>query len=434
MLAHATSWRLLALFLASAAALDHNADPRDVYPMHQACNRCEFEVVDVSYLDSDSFHEKISSAREPLILVDGFGLLDGTGADLSQWPLTARSWEDLAEMFNSALFRIGDGTPAEGALPNAESPYPEVEESLGFFVMMTSSDEQRERASGEAPTPRTVFQFGQVPSVFTLEGSGDGTANGVEQILQDCWRQDAAIATAIPFAKPLHENGRVACALLSLVRKPLWLDGALVTNAALLLGNRGSGIGYHEHSSAINALTSGEKFWVIESRNGNHSAFPTAKDFAVGEVGMHDTPHGHTTEERHEALLARRRTLPHGWSAHLDANKKTSGVPVQSLMCSQAAGEVIYIPPQAKHAAVVTSSRATAVQMQWDATHWGSESVRGMLETILAAGAGRGAQYELDNPEHARAEYMLDNNGEEQWHFEEHTGLSAMLRQQRREL
>jgi hypothetical protein len=35
-----------------------------------------------------------------------------------------------------------------------------------------------------------------------------------------------------------------------------------------------------------------------------------------------------------------------------------------------------------------------------------------MLETILAAGAGRGAQYELDNPEHARAEYMLDNNGE----------------------
>ena len=72
--------------------------------------------------------------------------------------------------------------------------------------------------------------------------------------------------------------------------------------------------------------------------------------------------------------------------------------------------------------------------MQWDATHWGSESVRGMLETILAAGAGRGAQYELDNPEHARAEYMLDNNGEEQWHFEEHTGLSAMLRQQRREL
>ena len=288
--------------------------------------RCEFDVLEASTLSADRFRALALKAQRPLLIV---------GTAMREWPAWSawRSWDLLAEEFRDARFRVGAG------------PYPAQNETLRSFA---------HRAAAAGAAPMNVFQFGQVPTLFTLHGEA--------RMLSMCGR--GTVAIPIPYSEPLHADARVACALLARLRVPPWLRPAQITHAALLLGTRRSGIDFHEHKDAVNALLRGEKWWAIRPPG----LAPSAAAAAAGAGGAA------ARRARLRSALptaARDGGTDDVGRAVLAALDNSSGVEAApALLCVQRAGEIVYIPQDAPHSAIVSSRRATALQLQWESAHW----------------------------------------------------------------
>ena len=311
--------------------------------------RCEFDVVDASTLSADRFRALALTAQRPLLIV---------GTAVREWPAWKAwaSWDALAEEFSGARFRVGAG------------PYPARNETLRSFAR---------RAAAYDALPMNVFQFGQVPTLFTLHG---------EARMAKCGR--GIVAIPIPYSEPLHADARVACALLARLRVPPWLRPAQISHAALLLGTFRSGIDFHEHKDAVNALLRGEKWWAIRPPG-------LASYSAAAAAGASGTA-ARRARLRNALPTATRDGGPEGGSdgfddvgravrAALDDDSGAEAEAAPALLCVQRAGEIVYIPQDAQHSAIVASQRATAVQFQWESGHWDSDGIRGMLESILAS-------------------------------------------------
>ena len=122
---------------------------------------CQFDLVAAAGLSPDRFAAELMLRDRPALI---------TGA-LGDWDTERFSWKALTRRLGGQAFRVGAG------------PYPTDEELLRDFA-------------DSAAVPG-IFQFGQVPSSFTLDGSSAGC------------RPEYSLV--FPYSAKLHDNASVAC-------------------------------------------------------------------------------------------------------------------------------------------------------------------------------------------------------------------------------
>lgn len=151
---------------------------------------------------------------------------------------------------------------------------------------------------------------------------------------------------------------------------PTWLfgtgaDGAQVSYAGWLLNTGETGIAFHSHRNAINAVLSGAKLWAIEG-------------LETREVHLNSPPRKHVLDQLRQSHSTLALNLLQNITSQVDGSVD----PRKVVVCEQKAGEAVFIPDMAAHG-VITTKESAAIQLQFERGHWGNVGIRTALEMML---------------------------------------------------
>jgi len=348
--------------------------------------QCDFPKIDGAKLTPEMFYELVLKPGIPVVITNAMHRWKA----MQDW-----SWDSIGDAFGDIPLRVGIG------------PYPKT--SMTFADYAALAKEQHGR--GEEVT--SVFQYGQVPTSWSLWGHKD-----------ICLPYCGYVTEA---SELIHSNLTIACQLLQKIEIPEFLSGPksqknpfIVTHSGFLIGYNNSGIDFHIHHPAINALISGQKEWFMKVKksvisnfeniqvpnnipppsmkycqlNPSHVVCKADEDQQSVIDGLRENPSVDWDEQQVTFTDTLEEKIKRKLGAFsldlLGISKGARDEPITEelqadtrvLRCIQNPGEIIVIPDSVQHA-VLNRDNVVAMQMQWNSLHYKKQNVRELLARYL---------------------------------------------------